>query len=196
MDECTIRAWSWSPGSPAGMLLRRHQDLPSSWGISMIRLHMFLDAGGIADTRPSRWQNSALGACNAKAPPIGLSTLNSMAFGFAVYALPDGLPAYDTRLASGCWSGSAGRGFHPQDSAERFQICFLTSLPPLPSFLAQTRPHESPGLRCVSSFWLGDRMISGDVVNPNDYTPQPAAAALRTEEQACRFLTRSDFAPN
>ena len=131
--------------------MRRHQDLPSSWGISMIRLHMFLDAGGIADTRPIQCQNSALGACNAKAPPIGLSTLNSMAFGLAVYALPDGLPAYDTRLASGCWSGSAERGFHPQDSVERFQCCFLTSHPPLPSFLAQTRPPVRAGQCCFGA---------------------------------------------
>ena len=28
-------------------------------------------------------------------------------------------------------------GFHPQRSDERFQICFLTSHPPFPSFLAQ-----------------------------------------------------------
>jgi len=30
------------PVSPAGMLPRRRQDLPSSWGISLVRLHMFL----------------------------------------------------------------------------------------------------------------------------------------------------------
>jgi hypothetical protein len=30
-DECAAEAWSWSPGSPAGKLPRRRQDLPSSW---------------------------------------------------------------------------------------------------------------------------------------------------------------------
>ena len=32
---------------------------------------------------------------------------------------------HDARLASGCWSGAAGRAFHPQDSDERSQIRFL-----------------------------------------------------------------------
>ena len=32
---------------------------------------------------------------------------------------------YDARLASGRWSSSTGRAFHPQDSYERFQICIL-----------------------------------------------------------------------
>jgi hypothetical protein len=30
-----------NPVSPAGMLPRRRKDLPSSWGISIVRLHMF-----------------------------------------------------------------------------------------------------------------------------------------------------------
>jgi hypothetical protein len=58
-------------------------------------------------------------------PRQGLSTLNSMAFGLAVYASPGSLPRHDARLASGCWSGATGRAFHPQGSDERFQICFL-----------------------------------------------------------------------
>jgi hypothetical protein len=58
-------------------------------------------------------------------PRQGLSTLNSMAFGLAVYASPGSLPPHDARLASGCWSGSTGRAFHPQGSTERFQISFL-----------------------------------------------------------------------
>ena len=112
----------------------------------MIRLHMFIDAGRTADTRPLRCSNAALGACKAKAPTIGLSTLNSMAFELAVYASQCGLLQPHARLASGCWSGFTGRASHPQDSAERFQICFLTSHPPFPSFLAQTRPPERAGL--------------------------------------------------
>ncbi len=48
-----------------------------------------------------------------------------------------GLPRHHAKLASGRWSGSAGRAFHPQGSYERFQSCFLTSHPPFPSFLAQ-----------------------------------------------------------
>ena len=52
-----------------------------------------------------------------------LSELNSMAFGLAVYASWSELPQYHARLASGCWSGSTGRDFHPQGSDERFQSC-------------------------------------------------------------------------
>ena len=42
-----------NPASPSGMLPRKQQDLPSSWGTSIIRLHMFqTDAGRTACTRP------------------------------------------------------------------------------------------------------------------------------------------------
>jgi len=146
-DECAAGAWSWSPGiSSRDFAEETKQDLPSSWGISIIRLHMFIDAGRTADTRPLRCSNAALGACKAKAPTIGLSTLNRMAFGLAVYASQCGLLQPHARLAPGYWSGFTGRASHPQDSAEKFQICFLTSHPPFPSFLAQTRPPEQFGI--------------------------------------------------
>ncbi len=75
------------PVSPAGTSLRKRQDLPSSWRTPIVRLHMFhTDAGRTADTRPSRCHGMALGHRTAKAPAKGLSTLNSMAFGLAVYA--------------------------------------------------------------------------------------------------------------
>ena len=71
----------------------------------------------------------------AKAPcELSISELNSMAFGLAVYASQGWLPSHHARLASGRWSGVTGRAFHPQGSYERFQICFLTSHPPFPSF--------------------------------------------------------------
>ena len=60
---------------------------------------------------------------------MGLSTLNSMAFGLAVYASQGELPHHDARLASSCWSGSTGRAFHPQGSDERFQSCRLHLIP-------------------------------------------------------------------
>ena len=56
---------------------------------------------------------------------LGLSALNSMAFGFAVYASQCGLLQHHARLASSCSSGSTGRAFHPHGSAERFQSCQL-----------------------------------------------------------------------
>ena len=83
------------------------------------------DAGRTARTRPLRCSSMAPGPPGAKAPTKGLSTPNSMAFGLAVYASQGGSLQPHARLASGCWSGSTGWAFHPQDSAERFQICFL-----------------------------------------------------------------------
>ena len=76
------------------------------------------------------WYNSvALGHRRAKAPTKGLSTLNSIAFGLAVYASQCGLLQHHARLASSCWSGSTGRAFHPQGSIERFQSCRLHLIP-------------------------------------------------------------------
>ena len=108
-------------------------DLPSSWGTPIVRLHMFQsDSGRTAHTRPLRCSSVALGNRKSKAPTRGISTLNSMAFGLAVYASPSELPQLDARLASSCWSGSTERAFHPQGSDERFQGCFLTSLSSFP----------------------------------------------------------------
>ena len=67
------------------------------------------DAGGTVGTRPIRCRGVALGDRSAKAPAKGLSTLNSMAFGLAVYAsqceLPrptqDSLPAAGQALPDG-----------------------------------------------------------------------------------------------
>ena len=84
-----------------------------------------VDSGGIVGTRPLRCRNVALDVGTAKAPTIGLSKLNSMAFGLTVYASQAGLPRRHARLASGRWSDATGRAFHPQDSIQRFQSCFL-----------------------------------------------------------------------
>ena len=100
--------------------------------------HVLADAGRTAHTRPLRCSSAAPGPPGAKAPTKGLSTPNSMAFGLAVYASQGGSSRRHARLASGCWSGSAGWAFHPQDSNERFQDCFLTSLSSSPKLcLAQ-----------------------------------------------------------
>ena len=84
-----------------------------------------VDSGGIVGTRPLRCRNLALAVGTTKAPTIGLSKLNSMAFGLTVYASQVGLPRRHARLASGRWSDATGRAFHPQDSIQRFQSCFL-----------------------------------------------------------------------
>jgi hypothetical protein len=88
-----------------------------------------------------RWRDSAPVAETSRAPALQLSRLNTPALALAVYASPRRLPAVDARLASGCWSGSAGRASHPQGSEKRFQKCILTSHPPLPSLLGAI-PHS------------------------------------------------------
>jgi len=117
------------PVSPAGISLRKRQDLASSWGTPSVRSPCSVDAGRTAGTRPLRCSSVAPGDRTAKAPAKGLSTLNSMAFGLAVYAPQCGLPTPHARLASGRWSGAAGRVFHPQGSTERYQSSLLHLIP-------------------------------------------------------------------
>ncbi len=56
------------PVAPAGILPRRRQDLPSSWGTPIVRSLMFFDSGGTACTRPLMSSSVALGMAKAKAP--------------------------------------------------------------------------------------------------------------------------------
>ena len=69
----------------------------------------------------------ALGYRKAKAPARGLSTLNSMTSGLAVYASPDRLPGLDAKLASSRWSDATGRALHPQGPNRRFQSAYIIS---------------------------------------------------------------------
>jgi len=88
-----LRPGVGDPVAPAGMLPRKRQDLPSSWKTPIVRLHMFhTDAGRTAGTRPLQCRGVALVHRTAKAPAKGLSALNFMAFGLAVYASQCGLP--------------------------------------------------------------------------------------------------------
>ena len=90
------------PVSPSGISLRKRQDLPSSWRTPIVRLHMLQsDSGRTADTRPLRCSSVALGTKTAKAPTKGLSKLNSMAFGLAVYACALPRPTQDSLPAAG-----------------------------------------------------------------------------------------------
>ena len=82
------------PVSPAGNLPRRRQDLPSSWGTPIVRLHMFFDSGRTAGTRPlASTQRGPRIENNEGSLQLSISELNSMAFGLAVYASQDWLPS-------------------------------------------------------------------------------------------------------
>jgi hypothetical protein len=133
-DECAAEAWSWSPGGSGRDCAEETTGSPKFLGNPHCRLPCSVDAGRTAGTRPVQCSSVAPGIRTAKAPAKGLSTLNSMAFGLAVYASPRELPRFDARLASSRWSDATGRAFHPQGSNERFQSVSLTSHPPSPSF--------------------------------------------------------------
>jgi hypothetical protein len=91
---------------------------------------------------PDRYGAAAwpLNALVQRLSRLGLSTLNSMAFGLAVYASQCGLLPHHARLASSCWSDSTGRAFHPHGSAERFQSCGLHLILLSQACLAQRAP--------------------------------------------------------
>src|SRR5450631_624050 len=95
----------------------------------MVRLPCSVDAGRTACTRPVRCGSVAPGIRKAKAPAKGLSTLNSMAFGLAVYASPDGLPHHDARLASSRWSDATGRAFTRRVPTKGFRMFPYISFP-------------------------------------------------------------------
>ena len=133
-----LRAWICSPGLSSRDLVEETTGPPKFLENLNGPFAMFQsDSGRTARTRPSRCGSVAPGRSTAKAPAKGLSRLNSMAFGLAVYASPDGLATHDARLASGRWSGSTGRASHPQGSKERFPICVLHLIPPSQALLAQ-----------------------------------------------------------
>ena len=109
-----------------------------------------VDSGRTACTRPLRCRSVALGIRTAKAPTKGLSKLNSMAFGLAVYASQCRLPRHHARLASGRWSGATGRAFHPQGSNERFQSqlpYISSSFPKLLGAIGSTEVREATSVR-------------------------------------------------
>ncbi len=140
--------------------------LPSSWGTPIVRLHMFqTDAGRTACTRPFSAAAWPLVIERQRLLRVGLSTLNSMAFGLAVYASQCGLLQHHARLASSCWSGSTGRAFHPQGSDERFQSCRLHLIPLSQACLAQSiQPTQVTNIR-ITTAEAGVNSISAPLVD-------------------------------
>ena len=129
-------------------------------------------------------------------PRLGLSTLNSMAFGLAVYASQCGLLQHHARLASSCWSGSTGRAFHPPGSAERFQSCRLHLIPPSQACLAQTMCHEwigvshdMPSIDVDRSKFRASRACEGFAATPS-WRPQQLRHLnhIRTALQCARLF--------
>ena len=127
------------PVSPAGISPRRRAGSPKFPGNPNCPFaHVPIRRRQDCSHQTIHYSSVALGHRKAKAPTKGLSALNSMAFGLAVYASPGSLPPHDARRASSCWSGSTGRAFHPQGSDERFQSCRLPLILLSQALLAQS----------------------------------------------------------
>jgi hypothetical protein len=92
-DECAARAWICSPGFSSRDLIEETTGPPKFLENLKCPFAMFQsDSGRTVRTRPLQCGSVALGRTTAKAPAKGLSKLNSMAFGLAVYASPSALP--------------------------------------------------------------------------------------------------------
>jgi hypothetical protein len=91
----------------------RRQDLPSSRETPIAHSHMFFDPGRTARPLPWRCGSAAPARGTARAPALGLSRFNSMAFRLAIYASSGGFSHRGARLASRCWLGSPGRAWLP-----------------------------------------------------------------------------------
>ena len=124
-DEWAARAWSWSPGTPAGNCRgdSRISQVPGEPQCSVCHVpnRRRQDCSHQTTTVRQRgpWSSKGRGSRN-------------WVFRRSIAWLSDSLSTLrrgryllDARLASSCWSGSTGRGSHPQGSDERFQICKL-----------------------------------------------------------------------
>ena len=124
-----------NPVSPAGMSPRRRQDLPSSWGTSIVRLHMFSRLRQDCSHQTITVQQRGPWYVEQQRLPRKvfrssiawlsdwLSTLRSAGYPATTQ---DSLPAAGQALPDGLSTRRV--------PTERFQSCFLTSHPPFPSF--------------------------------------------------------------
>ncbi len=118
------QAWSWSPGTSSREFFRgdgRISQVPGEPRLSICHV-LRLRQDRWSQTLRDRGMAPSRGTVEAPARNR-LSKLDRMAFGLAVYASQRRLPGRHARLASSCRSGSPGRAFHPQGSAERFPKC-------------------------------------------------------------------------
>ena len=138
-DECTAKAWSWSPGVSSREFAEEATGPPKFLGNLNHPFAVFqTDAGRTAGTRPLRCRSVAPGHRKAEAPTKGLSTLNSTAFGLAVYASQGRLP--DTTQDSLPVAGQALRDgiLTRKVPLKGFQVVIYISSPFPKLCLAQT----------------------------------------------------------
>ena len=121
-----------NPVSPAGIRRGANRVLPSSWGTSMsVCTCSFPTPVGLL--APDRYSAAAWPlVCEKQRLPRKVF-LRTRCLRFVARVTPTQRKTRFQPLVRRYWTG-----FHPQGSFERFQSCFLTSFPPLPSFLAQS----------------------------------------------------------
>src|SRR5690349_2830693 len=126
------------------------------------------DAGRTAGTRPLQCRGVAPGHRTAKAPAKGLSALNSMAFGLAVYASQCGLPrpTQDSLPAAG--QALPGGLFTRKVPLRDFRGVIVTSHPPYPSLLGAIDVSSASNASTQTCFGESDRsrLWPGRVVAP------------------------------
>jgi hypothetical protein len=132
---------------------------------------------------------------SAEAPARGLSALNSMAFGLAVYASRCGSPTPHARLVSGRWLGATGRAFHPQGSTERFQSSLL-HLIPFPKLLAAIGSTDTSANLAARVGRIGRGMSdqsAQDVVSVRVLSVTTAAGRWKLLRVSVRVIDRLPF---
>ena len=153
---------------------------------------------------PDRYGTAAwpLNALVQRLPQLGLSTLNSMAFGLAVYASQCGLLQHHARLASSCWSGSTGRAFHPHGSTERFQSCRLHLILLSQAYLAQRACPVSVRQDCLraqvdnpNNRWVNGALSARIQPIPSETSHQPVFDAFWFASEN-RSRNARDFFPD
>ena len=176
-DECAAEAWSWSPGISGREFAEetsRISQVPGEPQLSVCTCSRPTPAGLLAPDHTVQ-QRGPWSSNRQRLPRIGLSTLNSMAFGLAVYASQCGLPQHHARLASSRWSGATGRASHPQGSDERFQSCFLHLIPLSQALLGAIACHL-------------EQFRTATELTPGRSRP-PSLFALSSQWYACRIET-------
>jgi hypothetical protein len=117
-------SFPWPPGAPAAGLELVTRYLRPGGAVEAAGPPRFLgnprerivlsDPGGIAHARPLRRRDAAFRSYyDVGSRKVGISGLHHTTRSLAVSASQPGSPRDHARLASGCWPGSAGRGWLP-----------------------------------------------------------------------------------
>ena len=118
------RAWAcWGSASPLPKFSTETTGSPKFLGNLHCTFAGLFDPGRIRASDRSRRHDAAPVAGTSRAPALRLSRLNPPALVLAVYASPQRSPAWDARLASGCWSALPDPPQAGKVPARGFRVC-------------------------------------------------------------------------